>query len=200
LAPLNPVTAPAGSTVSAVGQVLQGAGGLVTIGTSSGPVQQVTQQLSNAIVPLAAQVAQGGQQVGAASMLGSPLAGGLNTAGSGLASAGGQVGAAGGNPVAADAGGVLGAVGATVASAGGLVNGGSGGGSANPLAPVTSALGGGALGGSNPLAPITNALSGAAGGGNPLAPITNALGGVTNAAGGSGSNPLSTLTGVLGTH
>jgi len=38
------------------------------------------------------------------------------------------------------------------------------------------------------------------GSGNPLAPITNALGGVTNAAGGSGSNPLSPLTGALSAH
>ncbi|MGD7412922.1 collagen-like triple helix repeat-containing protein, partial [Ralstonia pseudosolanacearum] len=74
LAPLNPVTAPAGSTVSALGQGLQGAGGLVTIATSSGPVQQVTQQTSNAVVPLASQTARGTQQVGSTTMLGGPLA------------------------------------------------------------------------------------------------------------------------------
>lgn len=163
LAPLNPVTAPAGGSVSALGQVLQGAGGLVTIGTSSGPVQQVTQQTSNAIVPLASQVARGTQQVGSTTMLGTPLANALNTAGGGLGSAGGQIGAASSNPLAADVGNVVGAAGATVASAGGLVNGGSGGGSTNPLAPVTNTLGGGASG-SNPLAPVTNALSSAASG------------------------------------
>lgn len=79
LAPLNPVTSPVGSGVSALGQVMQGAGGLVTIGTSSGPVQQITQQTSNAIVPLSSQVAQGTQAVGSTTMLGGPLAGALNT-------------------------------------------------------------------------------------------------------------------------
>lgn len=64
----------AGSTVSALGQVLQGAGGLITIATSSGPVQQVTQQTSNAIVPLTSQTARGTQQVGSTTMLGGPLA------------------------------------------------------------------------------------------------------------------------------
>ena len=194
-----PISSPVGSGVSALGQVMQGAGGLVTIGTSSGPVQQITQQTSNAIVPLSSQVAQGTQQAGGATMLGGPLAGALNTVGGGLQSGGAQVGAAGGNPLTRDVGGVVGAVGATVASAGGLANGG-GGGSTNPLAPITGALGGGLGGGGNPLAPITGALSGAGGSGNPLAPITNALGGVTNTTGGAGSNPLSTVTGALGTH
>ena len=107
LAPLNPVTSPVGSGVSALGQVMQGAGGLVTIGTSSGPVQQITQQTSNAIVPLSSQVAQGTQQAGGATMLGGPLAGALNTVGSGLQSGGAQVGAAGGNPLTRDVGGVV---------------------------------------------------------------------------------------------
>ncbi|XHO05917.1 hypothetical protein ACEQUB_02821 [Ralstonia syzygii] len=57
-----------GSTPDPVGTTMQ----------KSGPVQQVTQQTSNAIVPLASQVARGTQQVGSATMLGAPLANALN--------------------------------------------------------------------------------------------------------------------------
>lgn len=52
LASLNPVTSSVGNGVSVLGQVIQSTGGLVTIGTSGGPMQQITQQTDSVVVPL----------------------------------------------------------------------------------------------------------------------------------------------------
>jgi hypothetical protein len=197
LAPLNPLTTPLGGGVSSAGIALTGGGDLLKANLASGPVQQVTQQASNAIVPLTATVVQATQIFGSASTLGKPVDNGLQTIGGALVGAGNQVAGASGNVVAKDVGALIGKTGATVASLGGLVNGNAASGG-NPLGSLAGAPGGlggglsGSAGGNSPLAPITGALN--TGGASPLAPVINAVSSIA----GGGNDALAPLTGALG--
>lgn len=182
---------------------------------STGPVEQLTQQLSTAIVPLTSQVIGGTQTLGATTGAGAPANSLLGTLGGAIANGGNTLTNAN-VPVVSNLGSVVGALGNTVASLGGVAYSPNAS-SSNPLAPITGVLGGvagggsplgavtgvlgglgGAAGGSRPLAPVSSGLGsvgGATGGSSLLAPVTSALGSLGSAAG--GGSPLAPVTGVL---
>ncbi|WP_425127590.1 collagen-like triple helix repeat-containing protein [Burkholderia arboris] len=178
LAPLAPVTAPVGGLLDTVAGGLQGAGATLGSTLSSGPVQQATQAIGNAITPLVTTTGQLTQQVGTATGLGQPVAGLLGQVGAVITSAGVKVTSASSQPIVGALGQVAFAVGNTVTNAGGLVSpkGANGGVPVSGL--VTSIVGGIPATVVNGPGAGTGGGTASGGAGNPLAPVTSLVGGL----------------------
>ncbi|MGR5402031.1 collagen-like triple helix repeat-containing protein, partial [Vibrio harveyi] len=73
---------------SQVGQAVANAGGTLGTALSTGPVEQVTQQLSSTVVPLTSQVTTTTQTLGNATGLGAPATNLLQTVGGTVANVG----------------------------------------------------------------------------------------------------------------
>ncbi|TPQ37779.1 collagen-like triple helix repeat-containing protein [Cupriavidus pinatubonensis] len=149
LSPLEPVTAPVGGAVQKVGMAVSYGGVKLGEALSAGPVAQLTEASSKAIVPLTTRLTDTTQTVRGATGLGMPVDGLLFRAGHNVAGGAGLLA----NSPAPAVSGLSGAVtetGRTVAVAGGLVHGTPSGGG-NPLGGLLNTLplasGGGKYGG-----------------------------------------------------
>lgn len=120
LAPLAPLTTPVGGLVTRVGEVVSDSSGPLQSVLSSIPVEQITQPLSNAIVPITSQLTMLTESVGTKTGLGQPIHNLLVTVGGKVATVGGLIEQSN-VPVVENTGGVVVAVGNTVASIGSWV-------------------------------------------------------------------------------
>lgn len=145
LQPLNPLTTPVGAGVRNIGKTIEASSMLVTLSLSSGPAEQTTQSLSNAIIPIDAQATQTLGQTPAASL--------ANAAGNGIDPD---------NPLVKDLDSPANGVGTAIAGSGSLVNSSSSS-PAQPSSTPLAVLPALASAGSSPTASLT--FSSASGGG-----------------------------------
>ena len=217
---LAPVTAPVGGVVNRSGVAVSGLGSPLTDTLSTGPVEQITQTLSSAIVPLTSQATQLTQTAGTTSGLGRPVSGLLGIVGGAVMQVGDYVKAGSGVEVVDDVGNLVTATGNTVVIAGVLLspNAGQAG---DPVDAWVNGVPGFSYGvlGTSAVSPIVaslnplyanglnglNGLNGANayGNGGLLSPVVNGVGGLVggiagNANGIGAASPLSPVTALIG--
>lgn len=215
LGALSPLTSPLAGAVGLVGTTIESGGQTLGATLSSGPVQQVTQQLSTAITPIVVTLGNGTQTIGSASGLGAPTDTLLQTLGSAISQGGKTVSGSTNNIVVADVGNVVSSLGNTVAGTGSVLdhNGING---AAPIAGLFANLGNvstapttGAGTAAGTLGPLTGLLANLGnlgglttlgGGASPLAgsPLASLTGALSSVSGSSGANPLAPVTTLLG--
>lgn len=186
LAPLSPATSQVAGALYTAANGLQ-AGGMILGNTlSSAPVQQVTQPVSSAIAPLVITLGQTTQAIGTTTGLGQPVSAGLAQVGSALQGSASTIGGSSSQPVAGDLGQLVSSLGNTVTNAGGLVNPNGPNGAAPIPGLITS------LAGSSNTSVAAGSTGSGSGGANPLSSITGLLGSGTSGS----ANPLSSVTGA----
>ncbi|WP_011301512.1 collagen-like triple helix repeat-containing protein [Cupriavidus necator] len=138
LSPLEPVTAPVGGAVQKVGMAVSYGGVKLGEALSAGPVAQLTEASSKAIVPLTTSLTDATQTAGGATGMGMPVDSLLFKVGHNVA-AGAGLFANTPAPAVSGLGGAVAETGKTMAVAGGLVHGAPSGGG-NPLGGLVNTL------------------------------------------------------------